>query len=188
MNEPDEWLMIRLANDDQSCLDPLIRRHADAILTFVTRVAGSTHLGEEIFQEVFVAVWLKRATFRYPMPFRPWLFKIAHNKCREILRKRRMPLYGDLTGADITQNEPASAAPPSPGPLETAVAQETGTIVAAAVAKLPDRQRAAVVMRLWNGMSFSEIAAALGIRPATVRTNLHHALARIRQELEPRLR
>jgi RNA polymerase sigma factor (sigma-70 family) len=72
-------------------------------------------------------------------------------------------------------------------PAEIAIATETATLVTEAVALLPPQQRAVVVLRVWNGLPYSQIAEILGRTETTVRSNMHHGLAALRKYLEPRL-
>jgi RNA polymerase sigma factor (sigma-70 family) len=186
MPEPDEWLMQQVALGSHRHLETLIRRHARPILTFTTRLLGSTPRGEEALQETFLAVWLRRSTYKYPRFFRPWLFRIAHNKCRAYVRPHELATLG--YDADALSADTARATPAFPGPVAVAVAAETGTIVAQALARLPDQQRAILVMHLWNAMSYTEIAVTLEVAEPTVRSAMHYALANLRRYLEPRLR
>lgn len=186
MDEPDEILMRQVADEDPASLEPLVRRYARPLLTFITRLVGSLQRSEDIFQEVFIAVWKHRSTYRYPAQFRPWLYKIALNKCREVQRRQ------SLTWSDLGEFEPATEGrhPNSDAgsPGATAMATETAAFVTAAVARLPEKQRIVVVMRVWNGLSYAEIATTLGSREATVRSHMHDALKNLRGQLEPRLR
>ena len=186
MPEPDEWLMQQVALGSSRHLETLVRRYAQPILTFTTRVLGSTHRGEEAFQETFLAVWLRRSTYKYPRLFRPWLFRIAHNKCREFVRPHELLALG--YDEELMAVSTAHAAPPFPGPVDTAIAAETSTLVNRALARLPDQQRVVLVMRLWNAMSYTEIAVTLEVAEATARSAMHDALAAMRRYLEPRLR
>ncbi|MCC7408370.1 MAG: hypothetical protein IT442_09870, partial [Phycisphaeraceae bacterium] len=71
--ERDEWLMSQVAQDQPDCFEPLVRRYGTPLLTFITRMMGNVHRGEEIFQEVFLLVWAKRTLYEFPRPFKPWL-------------------------------------------------------------------------------------------------------------------
>ena len=64
---------------------------------------------------------------------------------------------------------------------------ETATVVKQAVEKLPEKQREVLVMRTWGGLPYAEIAQALGRAEATVRSQMHQALASLRKHLEPRV-
>lgn len=176
--EPDEWLMGQVALGHRECLEPLVRRFASPLLTFLHRMCGDRHRAEEIFQEVFFTVWLKRRQYQFPRSFRAWLFAIAANRCRAEHRKARL---------ETVWLDEFSAAAPGAGrgaPLEAAIDVETATIVATAVAELPAQQRAVLVMRVWNGMSYAEIAHTLGRTEATIRSHMHHALLALRRPLE----
>ncbi|MGD9646341.1 MAG: RNA polymerase sigma factor [Pirellulales bacterium] len=178
----DELLMNRVRAGEREPLEALLRRHATPLLTFLRRMTTDAHLSEELFQEVFLAVWKHRHQYQYPRPFRPWLYQIAANKCRAAYRGRaRRPTISLDVGLD--------AAPLSSdcGAADVAVAAETKTAVATAVAQLPDRQREVLVMRIWNEQPYAEIAEVLGCTQRTARSHMHHALVAMRRLLAARL-
>src|SRR5215471_19818173 len=97
-HERDEWLMGQVALGKRDHLEPLVRRYANPLLTFIQRMIGDRHRSEELFQEVFLAVWVKRHQYQFPRPFKPWLYQIALNKCRASFRLRApdaVPLSAD---------------------------------------------------------------------------------------------
>jgi RNA polymerase sigma-70 factor (ECF subfamily) len=178
--ESDEWLMSQVALGKREPLGTLLRRYANSLLTFIHRMNGDRHRDEELFQEVFLAVWVHSRRYQYPRPFKAWLFGIAVNKCR----------------ASYRRHEPETAPPElvvarasvDPSPAEAAIAAETAAMVEQAVARLPTAQRAVVVLRIWNGMSYAEIAQTVERTEDTVRSNMFHALNAMRRYLEPRMR
>jgi RNA polymerase sigma-70 factor (ECF subfamily) len=178
----DEWLMVQVANGKREQLEPLLRRYAGPLLTFIDRMIGDRHRSEELFQEVFLAVWTKRRQYQFPRPFKAWLYAIALNKCRADFRARAGP-------AALPLDDSSTVAPlaPEPSPADTAIATETAALVSTAVTRLPAQQRAVVVLRIWDGLSYAQIAEIVGRREATVRSHMHHGLAALRQYLEPRL-
>jgi RNA polymerase sigma-70 factor, ECF subfamily len=175
--EPDEWLMSQVASDRRDCLAPLVRRYASPLLTYLRRMVGCEHRSEELFQDVFLQVWLKRRQYQYPRPFRPWLFAIATNHCRATFRGAKPP------GVSLDE-EAAAPVTREPGPVETAVASETATEVAAAVARLPAQQRSVVVLRVWNGLSYAEIGGIVGVSEETARSHMSHGLKTLRKSLD----
>jgi|GEM_PF-4245226 len=68
--ERDEWLMAQVADGKREHLEPLIRRHANPLLTFIRRMVGDQHRSEELFQDVFLAVWIKRRRHRSRLTLR----------------------------------------------------------------------------------------------------------------------
>ncbi|MAR13123.1 MAG: RNA polymerase subunit sigma [Blastopirellula sp.] len=181
-HESDEWLMGQVAAGDRDCLETLMRRYASPLLTFLHRMLGDRHRAEELFQEVFLAVWTKRKTYKLPRAFRFWLYAIAANRCRADFRKAKLPSVGGASpgGADAVSAESE--------PADVAVAGETADIVDVAVKRLPTNQRTVVVLRIWNQLSFAEIASTMSLQEGTVRSHMHHGLASLRRSLEPQLK
>jgi len=180
--EPDERLMQQVALGQREPLEVLLRRYASPLLTFIQRMIGDRHRAEELFQEVFLAVWIRRGAYQFPRPFRAWLFGIAMNKCRADFR-RAVPQPIELDDCS-----PVAVAAGGPSPPEAAVAAETAALVAGAVAGLPVAQRTVVVLRVWNGLPYGEIARIVGRSQGTVRAQMFYALKAIRRCLEPRMR
>jgi RNA polymerase sigma-70 factor, ECF subfamily len=175
LGEPDETLMARTADGDRACLELLVRRHATPLLTFLVRLAGDRHRAEELFQEVFLAVWVKRRQYQHPRPFKPWLYAIALNKCRAAFRAR--PAWS----APLGEEGPAST---GVSPADAVAAAETADLVGRAVARLPEQQRAVVTLRVWEGLPYARIAEIVECSEATVRSHMHHGLAALRKHLE----
>src|SRR3954451_5392333 len=84
----DEDVMAEVALGQSQRLEQLVRRHATPLLTFIRRLVGDRHHSEEIFQDVFLAVWTKRHQYEFPRSFKNWLYAIALNKCRARHRSR----------------------------------------------------------------------------------------------------
>jgi RNA polymerase sigma-70 factor (ECF subfamily) len=177
--ERDEFLMAQVADGRADLLEWLVRRHATGLLTFITRMIGDRHRAEELFQEVFLAVWLKRRQYQHPRPFRPWLYTIAMNRCRAAFRLRA-PHPVALGDNECPAEHEAT-------PLEHTIATETAGIVTRAVTALPPQQRAVVVLRIWQNLPYARIAEVVGCTEGTVRSHMHHGLAALREALQPLL-
>lgn len=177
--ESDEWLMGRVRRGDRDALEKLVRRYASPLLTFIQRMLGDRHRAEELFQETFLRVWTKRRQYKLTNTFRGWLFTIAANACRDDFRRAKPTFRDDL--------DPTASADDD-DPTATAMRSETAAMVAESVSQLPAVQRAVVVLRVWNGLSYAEIADITGTEEATARSNMHRGLATLRRSLEPRLR
>jgi RNA polymerase sigma-70 factor (ECF subfamily) len=173
----DEDLMADVAGGRADLLEWLVHRHGTGLLTFLTRMVGDRHRAEELFQEVFLAVWLKRRQYQFPRPFRPWLYAIAVNRCRVDFRLRRR-------GAVALPDEHGPADPDS-SPAEHAMAAETAEFVSQAITRLPPQQRMVVVLRTYQGLSYARIAQIAGCTEGTVRSHMHHGLVALRAELAP---
>lgn len=174
----DESLMAELAQGRREALELLIRRHATPLLSFIQRMVGDRQRSEDLFQDVFCAVWTKRQQYEVGRPFKPWLYAIALNACRADFRRPTLTLVSEESGETVVAS--------GPSPAEAAVATETATLVSHAVTLLPSQQRAVVVLRIWQQLSYSEIADVLDCFESTVRSHMHHGLCALRKYLEPR--
>jgi RNA polymerase sigma-70 factor (ECF subfamily) len=179
-NQSDEWLMGQVVRGQRDCLEVLVRRYATPLLTYLTRMCGDAHRAEELVQEVFLAVWTKRKTYKLDKPLKAWLYTIATNRCRSAFRGAKgkpMVSLDDAVGDSPVGDHPS--------PMETAVGVENAAIVSAAVATLPEQQRMVVTLRIWGGMSYAEIATSAGRTEATIRSHMHRALESLRKSLSP---
>jgi RNA polymerase sigma-70 factor (ECF subfamily) len=180
----DEWLMAEVAEGKCDALEPLVRRHATPLLSFLQRMTGDRHRGEDLFQEVFLAVWSKRRQYIFPRPFKPWLYAIAVNKCRAAFRHTD---WAGMSLYPLPLEESIVPATAQASPVESAVTVETATIISRSLTLLPPQQRTVVVLRLWEQLTYDEIAVIVGCTPATARSHMHHGLCALRRYLEPRL-
>ena len=171
----DEWLMQQVRKGNAESIEPLIRSHGSGLLTYLVRSIQDRHRAEELFQEVFQRVWAKRKSYKHPMPFKPWLYTIAANLVRSEYRKRK------ISGADVMLDSIQGAAN---SPDQSMINEETSEMLNKATKNLPPQQRQILTLRIWNELSYAEIAKMLGVAEATARANMHHALKSLRQTLQ----
>ena len=134
-------------------------------------------LAQELVQETFLAVWKNRKQYQHPRPFRSWIYTIAANVSRSHFRRPR-PVTTLIEDGMVPSSEPSAES--------SVMSQEREKEIASAVTRLPVRQRTAVVLRLWSGMSYAEIAETLECGEATARSHMCHGLARLREVLRER--
>ncbi len=180
-HKPDEWVMQQVQLGRRECLSVLLRRYASRLLTFIHRMVGDRHRSEELFQEVFLAVWQRRGTFESSRPFRPWLFGIAANKCKEHLRNHPDPAVSFEETTVVEESTVDSS------PVDTAIATETAMQVKEAVLQLPPLQRAVVVLRIWDQLPYREISEIIGASESTTRSRMMLGLNGIRRYLQARM-
>jgi RNA polymerase sigma-70 factor (ECF subfamily) len=162
---------------EEASFAQLVPSHAAAVLRVATALVGYGD-AEDAAQEAMTRAWKAWQTLREASAVRAWLLRITVNVCREWHRGA----YG--THRRSTQPLPEDEAPAVLLEVDAGTSDHTGALdLRAAIRELPDDQRLAVVLRFYGGMEPAEIAAALGIPPATVRTRLHRALAALRRRL-----
>lgn len=184
----DETLARSLADDLDGAFERLVRAYQDRLYAFGLRLTGSPRDAEEIAQDAFVRAY--RALARYPadrvaaLQLRPWLFQITVNVARNRARARRVPEVA-LASPDGSRDTLAvTPADPAERPDAVAERRDDQARLAALVAALPARYRAAVVLRHVQGLSYQEIAAILGQPAGTVKSNVHRGVALLRAALE----
>jgi RNA polymerase sigma-70 factor, ECF subfamily len=169
----DEVLVEGVARGSAAAFETLLERYRDRVFQFVLwQLDRGRDQAEELTQEIFYQVYLSAPRFRNRSRFRTWLYSLARNVCRYHERKHRRESGSLRWGEAETAPEPAGDAPDA---LERLTAAEAQAQVRRAVASLPRLQRAVLVLRDWEELSYQEIARVLQIPVGTVRSRLHNA-------------
>lgn len=166
----------RLVAGDPAYFEELVRDYGLMVKDICRGFARSEDEAEDSFQETWVRVWRRRASYDGG-PFRTWLLVIARNICRDQLR-RGGTYRGVIENARMFEN-PA----PAPDPLQVTIAEERRRAVREVVAGLPRRQREAIEKRLNGDRSTREIAEDMCIDSASVRSLISKGLAKVGEEL-----
>jgi RNA polymerase sigma-70 factor (ECF subfamily) len=155
----------------QSAFEQIVRRYQRPVISLIARMTGDRALAEDLAQETFVKAFRSLAAFDTTRRLSSWLFRIAHNTAVDAIRRSHPPpAAAEAVRSASRHDEPA--APPEPDPVEQ---QELGRALDAAMAELGVVQRAAIVLRYENGLSYDEIGSVLGVPEATVRSHVHRA-------------
>ncbi len=173
MDDSDEALMARIAKGDEPAFRTLSRRHLPAVVAIARRILGNAADAEDVAQEAMLRVWTYAPRWQPLALFRTWLTRVVVNLC---LDRKRRARWVDLEAAgDIVD--------PAPGTTERAEREEREKMVASAIAKLPERQRAAIVLTYSEGMSNAQVAEALGTSVSAVETLLVRGKQNLRRAL-----
>lgn len=159
----DEELAARLGEGDAAALEALVGRYEHALSGFLSRRTGGRDV-EDLYQETWLRVVRAAPRFDAGRRFSTWLFQIATNLCRDWWRRHRE----EGAAADLE-----SAADPRPSDPSDAIAVES------LLAKLPDLQREALVLRYYLDASEAEMSDILGCPRGTVKSRIHNALQRL---------
>lgn len=173
MDESDEALMAEVARGDERAYHRLTRRHLPAMLGLARRILGSTADAEDVVQEAMLRVWIHAPRWQPLAAFRTWLTRVVVNLCLD--RKRRAGWVALEAAGEIVD--------PAPGAGEQAEVDERERLLAMAVAELPDRQRAAIVLTYSEGMSNAQVAEVLGTTVSAVETLLVRGKQNLRRAL-----
>ena len=178
--------MERLAAGQDAALNDLMERHATPVFHFLCRMVGNEDDANDLAQEAFVRVFRARASFRTGEKFSTWLFTIAANLARNHFRWRsrhpNVPLEAEIGETEQTLGSTLPASDPAPN--EQALATERAAAVRAAVGKLPEDLREAVVLCEWEELCLAEAAAILETTPKAVESRLYRARQILRERLK----
>lgn len=159
----------------------LVLRYADEVMGLCTAMVRDRVAAEDLVQDVFGRAFMGLAGFRAEASSRTWLLKIARNRCIDHLRARQREPWG---GVDPdAELEPDAL--PDDEPMPHDLLDRRGE-VEAALDSLAEGDRALIVLRFRNGLDYSELAMAFGLKEGTVRMRVSRALARMRHALEAR--
>ena len=179
----DTDLVIAARNGDREALSLLLSRHRPHLLAMCRRALGDPGLAEDATQEACLQAYLGLVRLREPERFGSWLIGIGLNCCHRLRRQRLHEAWSwDAMQGGVFHPEFVD---PGPEPSDIAVMQELHDAITRAVAELPARQQAAVRLHYLLGLTQAETAEVLGIAPGAVKTRLHNARSRLRQELAP---
>jgi RNA polymerase sigma-70 factor (ECF subfamily) len=181
MEASDRDLMARLAAGDREALGPLMERHHLRVYRIALSYLRDRDEALDAVQETFVKAYQAAARWDGAAEVAPWLSRIAVNHAIDRYRRSRRRLRSETPLDDEVHGE--RIAVDAPSPERRAMDHEAGERISAALGDLPDRQRAVVVLRLYEEMNLDEIARALDMNLGTVKSSLHRALRRMRERL-----
>jgi RNA polymerase sigma-70 factor (ECF subfamily) len=186
---PDEELMNKYREEGRAVLfNELVHRYERELYRYLARYLGDPTAAEDVFQNTFLQVHLKRGLFENGRPFRPWLYAIATHQAVDALRKAgRHPTVsldrrvnaarndadaGNLVDLLVSEND---------GPLAELQESERQQWVRDSIARLPDALRQTLILAYHQDLKYREIADILKIPVGTVKSRLHAALEKLQQ-------
>lgn len=178
--EQERQLIGRARQGDRIALRELVDLHKDRLHGFIWRMVRDTHDAEDICQDAFLKAFASLDSFSSEYRFSTWLFTIGYRVCLNQLRRKR-PVSGEMDFSTLAYEGVDEASER----IESEDAAHVRGVVWSAVDRLTPPQSAAVLLFYRQQMGCQEIARILQMPPATVKSHLHRARARLRELLEP---
>lgn len=179
-NPSDGDLVERFRRGHEAAFDELVRRHEGAVRALLNRLAGNEQDAEDMAQETFIRVYRNLERFQEKAALKTWIFRIAMNLFRDFRRRKaRRP-------DPVPLAEPALQGLAGGGreaPLGRLTLGEKERAVIRALEGLPFQQRAALIMKVREGMRYEEIAAVLDTTPGSVKSSIHVARKKLMKDL-----
>jgi RNA polymerase sigma-70 factor (ECF subfamily) len=173
VSEDDRAAVSACQGGDREAFDRLVERYQRDVYRLCFRYVNNHQDANDLAQEAFLKAFKAIGRFRGDSAFSTWLYRIAVNACLSF-RSSRKP-----EGDEVPDALPDGR----PGALDGVIESERSRKVREAVGRLPAKQRATVILKIYQDLSHEEVAKAMGSSVGTVKANLFHALANLRKLL-----
>ena len=183
-------LMLQVRDGSATAFEELMERYQGRLAKVLEHVVGNRDQAEDLVQEVFLRVYRARKSYVAGAKFSTWLFTIANNVALNALRSRSRRREVNLRSRD--------SGPLGARPLDTLLQASSGQMPARQLAKaemreivrmalgtLSERQRMAVLLSKFEGMSYADIAQTMELTPQAIKSLLSRARGNLREVLEP---
>ena len=191
MTRSDVQLMLDVKAGDEQSFGLLLQRYRTPLVNFLYRMVRSREQAEDLAQEVFIRVYRARDEYVPSAKFTTWLFRIATNLALNSLRDHRhqkleismdAPLTVDAEDGD---EKPFEVADKHPTIEQEMVEEDRKKMIRHAIEKLPEKQRAAVLLHKYQELDYAEIAKILSCSESALKSLLFRAYETLRVELAP---
>ncbi len=181
MYKEDQQAIDATLSGDPGAYNCLVERYQRRLLGLMWHACGDRELAEDLTQEAFTRAYRKLSLFAGNSQFYTWLARISMNLLFSYRRRKRLENQNAREGLEIALDTAATHCPPD----QAVATRETQLSVREAIQQLDEERRVVVLLRDFDGMDYSEIAAALDIPVGTVRSRLHRARLDLKKLLQP---
>ena len=171
----DRALVEAFVRGRRDAFDEVVRRHRRHVYLLCFRFVANHEDAADLAQDVFVRAFKGLGRFKHESSLSTWLYRITVNTCLNQAALKRP----ETEPVDAADRVDASAV----SPMEAVVRQESAEAVRRAIRQLPPRQRATLILRVYQDLSHQEIARILGSTVGAAKTNFFHALQNLRRAL-----
>jgi RNA polymerase sigma-70 factor (ECF subfamily) len=184
--DPGWDALARVAAGDSEAFASVVESHQERLLRLCERLLGDAEEARDAAQEVFLKTYRKAAELKPQGQVYTWLYRVAINHCFNRLRRRRLVRFLRFETGPEESDAPAFD-PPDPGtdPAAALEARQRWQATRQAIARLPDNQRAVLILARFEGLSYRQIAEVLGITEGAVESRLVRAMRRM-EAIQPR--
>lgn len=181
--------MLRARDGEEAAFSELVVRYQDRLIGLLANMVGSADNAEDLAQDVFLRIYKARNGYQPNAKFSTWLFAVAHNVAcnskRSRVRRKEVQLQSTESTSESTKLQD-QLVPDKSGMMPTRqfAKKEMQERVQMAMGSLNERQRMAVLLHKFEGMSYADIGAALEMTPQAVKSLLSRARDNLRLQLE----
>ena len=182
----DHELLADIKDGDEAAFQEIVRRYRNPITNFVYRMLDDYERSVELAQETFIRVFTSASRYQANYSFSTYIYRIATNLAISELRRRKRRKFVSLFSPYTADNGDAvELDPPDRNPLqdESLINDERRKAVARAITSLPEKYRAAIVLRDVEGLSYDRIAEVLKLSEGTVKSRINRARNLLKEKL-----
>jgi RNA polymerase sigma-70 factor, ECF subfamily len=172
----DSALVSAAASGDREAFDMIVERHRRAVYLVCYRFVHNHEDASDLAQDAFVRAWRGLKTFKGQSALSTWLYRIAVNVCLNRVAAKT-PLLEPIESTEHFEDVRIE------GAQRAMIREERAAAVRKAIANLPKKQRATLILRAYHDMSHQQIADVLGSSVGAVKANFFHALANLKKIL-----
>lgn len=184
--DEDLALMERVKEGDSDAFNRLMEKHEKTVINLVYRFTGDRQSAEDLAQEVFLRVYRAAGRFQARAKFFTYLYKVTLNLCRNAREKNKRRRHSSLDSPGKEDDQGRREVEDPGGSAEDQVSQkELARVVREAVLSLPEDQKEVVILQRYQGLQYEEVAEALGISVAAVKSRIHRAKLNLKKQLAP---
>lgn len=193
LRDPDVRLMLEVRDDNAAAFEELMLRYQNRLIALLEHVVGKRELAEDLTQDVFLRVYRARKRYEPGAKFSTWLFTIANNVAANALRSQsrrhevNLAQRGTNSSTSIPTLEQLAQAASGFMPARQFEKAEMRDVIRRAMTTLNERQRMAVLLSKFEGMSYEEIAETMQMSTQAIKSLLSRARSNLREILEPYL-
>jgi RNA polymerase sigma-70 factor (ECF subfamily) len=187
--DADAELMVRFQRGDEAAFAMLVRSYQGRIVSLAYRYLGSAADAEDLAQEVFLRVYRARESYEPSAKFSTWVYRITANASLNFLRgkKARRKVSGTMPGSEDDDAPSDFEDEEAETPGERMEKDELAQVLRRIVDDLPERQRMAIVLNKYEGLSYEDVASAMEMSVMAVKSLLTRARVNIKEKLVPYL-
>ncbi len=172
--DEDLDLIRRAAGGEREAFDELVVKYQKPLYSLLYRMVSSHDDAADLLQKTFVKAFTGLGSFERRSTFKTWLYQIAINLAKNVYRDRASARHVPIDNVVIRKN---------PRTLETLIARENRLLLRQALAKLPEKQRCTLILRIQEEKKFEEIAVIMKCSVGTAKANYHHAVQKLKAVL-----
>ena len=187
-SDPDNELMKRIGSGDKVAFTQLVEKYQRMVMKMVYRYIGSYHEVEDLTQEIFIKVYSAAKRYTPQAKFSTWLYRVVVNHCLNYRRKlKRGALLTSIDSSSSGSERPSSqlSQPQDQQPERLLEQKEIQAALKRVISELPDKQRMALILYRFEGLSYKEITKVLGCSLSAVESLLFRAMKTLKEKLRP---